>query len=163
MYITRLILASAIMTVSIAVGCSDGADGGKRASVYKVSGKVTMAGGTIPGATIAFGPKEGQPVAIGRTNDSGEYQLTTYDPGDGAAKGLYAVTVSKFASSGAAPAVDAAHSPDSRGTPALSHDVAVAGGADQGDLIPGQYSDSSKTPLTFKVEEKVNVYDIEIK
>ena len=143
-------------------GCSGGADGGKRVTVYRVKGVVKLNGGPIAGATVAFGPKEGQPTAMGRTNDSGEYTLTTYDSGDGAAKGIYTVTVIKIVGSGGSSSSAPEHGVNV--APTNSHDAAKSkSGSDDGNLVPAKYGDSATTPLSFKVEEKDNVFDIEIK
>jgi hypothetical protein len=141
-------------------GCSGGAEGGGRKTVYKVSGKVTMRGGPLIGATVAFAPKENQPVAIGKTDDAGMYTLTTYDPGDGAAKGDFAVTVMKIVASSSANA-DAPHGVDVQ--PSSTHGAKASKASSDGNLVPPEYADSSKTPLSFKVEEKDNTYNIEIK
>lgn len=145
----------------ILTGCSGGADGGKRVPVYSVKGVVKLNGGPVPGATVAFGPKDGQPTAMGRTNDNGEYTLTTYEPGDGAAKGLFSVTVMRLVSTGAASG-EPQHGVNV--VPASGHDAAKSrAGGDDGNLIPAKFGDATTTPLSFKVEEKDNVYDIEIK
>lgn len=153
----RTITGLAILCFSI-IGCSDDG-GGKRVPTHSVTGKVTMNGGPLAGAMIAFAPTEGQPAAIGRSNDAGEYSLTTYDSNDGAAKGKFNITVMKVV---AAPAAAAAgHGADYQG--AAHGGKAAKGTTDNGNLVPPQYGDSSKTPLTFTVEEKANTYDIEIK
>lgn len=151
-----------IVLGSIVSGCSDGADGGKRVPVYPVKGVVKINGGAIAGATVAFGPKEGQPTAMGRTNDSGEYTLTTYDSGDGAAKGIFTVTVMKFVGSATSGSSEPEHGVDV--APSSSHDAVKSKSASEnGNLIPAKYGDSTTSPLSFKVEEKDNVFDIEIK
>jgi hypothetical protein len=144
-------------------GCSGGAEGGKRVPVYRVKGVVKLNGGPIAGATVAFGPKEGQPTAMGRTNDSGEYTLTTYDSGDGAAKGIYTVTVMKIVGSGGSTSSEPEHGVNV--APSNSHMMPqkAQSGSDDGNLVPAKYGDSTTTPLSFKVEEKDNVFDIEIK
>jgi hypothetical protein len=154
-----LVCLMAVTCLALA-GCSDGTEGGTRATVYKVTGKVTMRGGPLIGATVAFAPKEKQPVAIGKTDDSGVYTLTTYDPGDGAAKGDYAVTVMKIV---AAASADASASHGVNVQPAATHGAKAAKASSDGNLVPADYADSAKTPLSFKVEEKDNTYDIEIK
>lgn len=159
---SRLLLGLTLACLTIA-GCSDGAEGGKRATVYKVTGKVTLLGGPLIGATVAFGPKETQPVAIGRTDDEGNYFLTTYEQGDGAAAGNYSVTVSRIvAASSTADPASAAHGVNVKSS--SSHNATVAkSGANDGNLVPAKYADSASTPLSFKVEEKDNVYNIDIK
>ncbi|MGC1274283.1 MAG: carboxypeptidase-like regulatory domain-containing protein, partial [Planctomycetaceae bacterium] len=76
-------------------GCIGAGEGGEQVDVYEVTGKVTMAGGPVANASVIFSPKEKQPVAMGRTNASGEFTLTTYEEGDGAAVGEYEVLISK--------------------------------------------------------------------
>ena len=65
--------------------------------VYPVSGKVTMKGQPVEGATIIFVPStsDGE-AATAITNASGEYKLTTYSTGDGARPGKYSVKLSKW-------------------------------------------------------------------
>ncbi len=153
----RTITGLAILCLSL-IGCSD-SGGGKRVVTHVVTGKVTMNGGPLAGAMIAFAPTEGQPAAIGRSNDAGEYSLTTYDPNDGAAKGTFNVTVMKVVAAPAAAA--ASHGAEYQG--AVHGGKAAKGTTDTGNLVPPIYSDSEKTPLKFTVEEKSNTYDIEIK
>ena len=83
----------------VLAGCSGG-DAAKHVAVFKVTGTVTFQGKPLAQAIVTFSPKEGQPVAFGTTNDKGEFTLTTYTAGDGAAAGSYGVLVSKAASSG---------------------------------------------------------------
>lgn len=156
-----LSLAAAVLT--FLSGCAGGSDG--RVPVYKVAGKVTMTGAPLSGAIVTFAPKDGQPVAIGRTDSSGEYTLTTYDPGDGAATGAYSVTVAKFAAVAAAAPAEAAHSTDPYAEANSMHGGGKANGADEGgNLIPPQYSDPQKTPLSFVVKaDGDNRFDIDVK
>lgn len=144
--------------VSMLGGCGDAPVGGKRVPVYKVTGKITMQGGALAGANVTFGPKEGQPVAVGVTNDAGEFTLTTYDAGDGAAAGEYSVVVMKVKPAAASPA-DAGHG---QAVTAGGHSGAAA--QSTANLVPEQYGDSSKTPLAAKVEAKSdNNFTFEIK
>ncbi len=159
----RTLCACALLCVAL-VGCGKG--GSARKAVYPVTGKVEMAGGPLSGATVAFGPKEGQPVAIGRTNDEGTYSLMTYEPNDGAAKGEFVVTVMKVTDGGADGGVE-----EVDGVPhgaeyekAKQHGAGGAkSGADSGNLVPAKYGDSKNSPLKFTVEEGPNEYNIEIK
>lgn len=155
-----IIWGLAILSVA-AVGCSGGGAGDKRVPVFSVTGKVTMNGGPLAGAMVSFAPTEGQPTAIGRSNDAGEYSLTTYDSNDGAAKGIYKITVMKVVAATAGATADASHGTNYTG---VAHGGKAAKGAsDTGNLVPPTYADSEKTPLKFTVEEKANTYDIEIK
>lgn len=161
MTIPKTLVCLLMLTCLALTGCSGGAEGSSRLPVYKVTGKVTLRGGPLIGATVAFAPKEKQPVAIGKTDDAGMYELTTYDPGDGAAKGDYAVTVMKIVSASATADPASAHGVDVK--PSSAHGGKGAKVASDGNLVPADYADSSKTPVSFKVEEKDNVCNIDIK
>lgn len=149
----RFILVLA--AVSVCLGCSGGADGGKRVPVYKVTGKITMHGGPLAGAMVSFAPKEGQPVAVGTTNDTGVFSLTTYSDGDGAAVGTYGVVVMKVKSAQQSP-VEEGHGTDVSKdyTKGAGHSAQAA--KDTGNMLPEKYADSQNTPLTAKVEPNSN-------
>jgi len=78
------------------VGCGD--DGG-RIKVYPVTGKVLVNGQPAEGANVAFfgsTPELQGPAAIvptGTSNAEGVFELTSFDPGDGAPEGTFNVTV----------------------------------------------------------------------
>ena len=70
------------------IGCSSG---GKS----KVNGVVTLDGQPLPGAVVTFVPADmatGK-MASGTTDNSGNFQLTTATPNDGAFPGDYKITV----------------------------------------------------------------------
>lgn len=161
--LNSVVAAVAALGLFAMVGCSDGTTGGRRVPVHKVTGKVTLFGAPLPGAVVSFAPKAGQPFAMGRTNDAGEFTMTTYDLGDGAAAGLFGVVISKYA-----PPADnnqaaaSSHSTDVNAKVSSSHNAKDADAATVG-LVPPQYSDSTTTPLTMTVEEKDNTVTFELK
>ena len=120
-------------------GCSDGTEG--RKPVYAASGKVTLSGGApISGATISFAPLDGQPVAIGKTDDAGVYTLTTYDWQDGAAAGKFNVLITKTI---AAPGPAASsHDAKQAGSGAPSHDAKKGAGGGGESMLNPKYSKS---------------------
>ena len=75
-------------------GCSGGSE--PPAPVYPVSGVVTYNGKPLVGADITFANAEAGRSSFGRTNDKGEYQLTTFSSNDGAVAGKSVVTIMKF-------------------------------------------------------------------
>jgi len=86
-----LLLALAIAALASTSVCS----GPARLAVFPVKGRVLFNGQTAPGATLAFHPK-GSPDAPhprGTVDPQGNFNLTTYEPGDGAPLGEYLVTV----------------------------------------------------------------------
>ena len=74
-----------------------GCGGPDRPPMAPVTGTVTMHGAPVPGAVVQF-HREGDAAArpgAGRTDDTGRYRITTFDPGDGGLLGRHRVTVSK--------------------------------------------------------------------
>jgi len=77
------------------MGCG-GSSG--RIPTSPVSGTVSVGDKPIAGADVTFHPadneKQGRP-AFGKTNDAGEFTLSTYDDGDGAVPGEYKISIVK--------------------------------------------------------------------
>ena len=81
--------------VLLAAGCSAGEAG--RVPVHPVKGTVTAADGKpAEGALVVlnpFTPNGGPAVPSGKVGADGTFAISTHAPGDGAAAGEYAVTV----------------------------------------------------------------------
>lgn len=91
----RRILVPAMLAVITAIaGCGSGGDPGRKPT-YKVTGKVTLAGAPVAGATVTFYPAENQRAPTGQTDENGEYVMSTYEYGDGAMEGQYGIAVFK--------------------------------------------------------------------
>jgi hypothetical protein len=93
------------------------------------------------------------------TDDQGNFQLTTYEFGDGAAAGKYRIVISK--------AVVAANGSSGGGgehaEENLAHDASGGSGSTQ-NMVPPQYSSSTETPLTEEVTtDGQNQFKFEIK
>jgi hypothetical protein len=86
-------LTLAVVGSVLAVGCGQKAAG---PTTYPVTGTVTHNGTPVEGATVAFMASGEQKGAVGRTDASGKYTLTTLVAGDGAMAGEYAVKISKY-------------------------------------------------------------------
>ena len=132
-------------------GCAEkGAGARARVPVYKVKGRVTFNGNPIAGAAVSFSPTGSQPAAVGRTNDDGEFSLTTYRAGDGAAEGDFKVMISLIEETQAA-APEEAHGT----TPGQTYNSGTVHGATKrksgGSILPLKYSDVTQTPLTATV------------
>lgn len=134
------------------VGCGGASD---RPKVYKVTGKITMSGAPVAGATVTFAPKlpiekPPQPVAIGITDAEGAYTLQTFNPGDGAVEGNYIVLVTKAT---AAPAATiGGHDPNKVFDAAAAHAQATAAMSGQAGGLPVKYSSPTQSDLKAKVE-----------
>lgn len=73
-----------------------------------VEGIVTFRGKPVEGASVVFVPATaGKRAAVGTTDATGRFRLTTKDPGDGALPGPYAIAVSKTEASGGLSAAEA--------------------------------------------------------
>lgn len=148
---------------AVLLGCTDAGEGRvDQKPTHKVSGTITMAGGPVINATVTFSPKQGQPPALGKTDSSGKYTLTTYDAGDGAVEGEYVVLVSKSgASSASAPSADEVHKAMASGSaPPASHSGPAGKSSASEDLIPEKYRLANSSPLNETVEAgKENVFD----
>jgi len=87
-----------LMCVCVLAGCGGRANDewtAQRHKVAAVSGVVLLDGQPLEGATVNFFSADREVTAYGRTNAQGEFQLTTYDAGDGAVAGAHKVTVKK--------------------------------------------------------------------
>jgi hypothetical protein len=77
--------------IGLLVGC--GGEKVDRPDVYKVRGKITLQGKPVSGADITFSQREANRSAFGRTDENGEYQLTTFTANDGAIEGKHEITI----------------------------------------------------------------------
>jgi hypothetical protein len=130
----------------VAVGCGGGAS--DKPKVAAVSGTVTYKGAPVEGATVSFW-KEGAPRAgTGQTDAKGNFQLTTFDPNDGAVIGNHTATVVKSAAASTMSAAD------------------MAGGtmkaAEVKDPLPAKYADAKTSPLKFEVKSGPNTVKLEL-
>ncbi len=108
--------------------------------VYPLTGELQFEGQPAAGASIVLYPLDDSISARPRASvdDDGTFAVTTYEPGDGAPAGDYKVTV-------------VWHRP-------------VPGRQAEGDdppppnVIPAEYADPGKTPLTITVEEGENEF-----
>lgn len=154
-------------TLLLFLGCGGGGVGeGDQVDVYSVTGKITMNGAPVPGATVTFSPQEGQPVAYGRTNSSGEYALTTYEANDGAAAGPYVVLVTKSTGgSSQGPSEEEVHEAMTSGGGAPPGGHGGAGGQDEGSgsLLPEKYSKQTASGLEANVTpDGENKFDFDL-
>jgi hypothetical protein len=145
----------------LALGCSQGDD---RPATYQVTGTVTWNNGPVAGANVSFAPAvqgEGR-AAVGETDSSGKYTLSTFGGDDGAVPGAYNVTITKFEGG-----AEAGGSDDSGGSEDEAYDAAydAAGGKMEAEapqaknLLPAKYADAKTSGLTKTVEAKDNVFD----
>lgn len=159
-----LCIVSLVATCTL-VGCGggDGASGG--VPVFPVSGSVKMLGSPLANATVAFAPQGDQPTAVGTTDAQGNFQLTTYEFGDGAAEGSYKIVISKSsapAGGGGGGGQEGDH--EAAEAAASVHSAVKKEGESTAQLVPAQYTSGAETPLTAEVKSSgENVFNLEIK
>lgn len=120
--------------------------------LFDVTGKVSLRGAPLSDALVTFSPiGEGAMTAYGRSDSTGQFVLTTYDPDDGAPAGEYIVLVNKYAmASEDDQGEDAGHSDDPNADfDATGH--AAQDGASGSDLVPALYGSKSASPLRASV------------
>ena len=147
----KKLCAPLVLFVAVAVaGCGGGGDEGRQPT-YEVSGKVTLAGSPVVGATVTFYPNEDQRSPVGMTDDNGEYVLTTYEYGDGAMLGQYSVGLSKaMPKKSANISEDEAHAAIERGEDPTGHD-AGSDDPEAGSALPIRYSSPDESGFSATV------------
>lgn len=131
-------------------GCG-GSSGDKwtedRPPTFPVRGKVIYNGEPVPDAGVSFRSSDGTIGAAGRTNQNGEFELTTYESGDGAVAGSHQVTVVKTVVEGEDPSYFDENSPNYGKEPPPTKTVYV---------VPKKFTNFATSGLTATVEEGNN-------
>jgi len=84
----------AVVLCGLVCGCGK-AKVGPPEPVYPVSGVITFKGKPVVGADVTFFNAEKKRSSFGRTNDQGEYTLTTFSANDGAVEGKATLAIMK--------------------------------------------------------------------
>jgi hypothetical protein len=92
------LLFSAALLLLPLTGCGKS----DRPELATASGRVTLDGNPIEGASVSFEPVSGGRPCSGMTDADGVYKITSYDPFDGAPVGDHYVAVIKISGEGAA-------------------------------------------------------------
>jgi hypothetical protein len=144
MYQTATTLLVFVAMLAALSGCGSG-----RPKPYPTTGRITYQGKPVSEGTIVFHPAHGRP-AVGVIAADGSYRLTTFEQGDGALPGRYAVTIESRRTSAARPKT-------------LEEELSGVGAA-QGLptviwLVPEKYANQETTPLTAEVHPGPNTID----
>jgi hypothetical protein len=127
-----------------------GGCGPSRPALGKVTGRVTLAGAAVAGASVTFMPQAGGRPATGVTDAEGRYRLTTVRSDDGAPLGTYSVTIAKTE------------------TPAASADKFGLSGAaappsgEPRQLLPVRYAKAQDSGLIREVKAGSNELDFDL-
>ncbi len=96
-YRVKFVHAAWLLCAVAAVALTSCSRNAERIPVFPVSGTLTYQSSPATGALVAFhavdSPLPGALQPNGKVADDGTFQLTTYESGDGAPVGTYAVTV----------------------------------------------------------------------
>jgi hypothetical protein len=159
-------LVALVCVMFLVAGCTGGGKG-NRLATNKVTGKVSMGGSPVPGATVTFSPVTKEiPVATGLTDAQGAFVLTTYDAGDGAVEGSYKVIVYKGAPQAASSSMPQ-HDPDGKaGDSGAPTHAGPAGGkapaSTNTSLLPEKYSRLETTDIQKTVVAGAQEINIEL-
>ena len=140
--------------VATSFGCS-GETGEERPSVVPVTGVVMYNNNPVPGAMVSFMADGAPRAATGITNEKGEFQLTMFDPNDGAIPGTNKITVSKVEAAAQQANTDEALLNDPTAmTDSYLKKAGSDGKLDEGpkSLIPGKYATEGTSPLSEEVK-----------
>jgi hypothetical protein len=140
-----------LILCGFAIGCGGSDSKAPPEPVFPVTGVISFNGAPVVGADVTFLSADGgDRSAFGRTNDAGEYQLTTFSANDGAVPGRYVVTITKIAST--APEVPAADvESEAYDPPGVGESTSPAEPAKS--ELPERYADQTTSGLTAMVQE----------
>ena len=144
-------------------GCSSNSGFPK---TYKVSGTVKQGGRPVEGALVTFVPAQGNKSAVGSTNASGEYKLSTFGPSDGALPGAYKISITKTTVVAPSPSalpqgvIASGEISDSYAPPTTSDSGAKVANKNS---LPVKYASEQTSGLIATVgESDKNVFDFEL-
>jgi hypothetical protein len=162
------IVAWLLVASCVLVACCSGSG---RPAIAPVRGTVTYKGKPVAGATVVFLCPGAPRLAVGKTDERGEYQLTTYEPNDGAMIGNHVVTVKKKDMAAEAASTDAAATGQPLQGEALSRAIAQsmrqssqqAKKAEKaGSLLPAKYAFLKSSDLRKDVVDGENVINLDL-
>ena len=161
MYKKNLLCSVTVFLASFSIMAVVGYGGPKWPPTYKSSGTVTLDGTPVERATITFYPLDGQKPANATTDANGNYELTSFNAGDGATPGSFGVAIQKF------PAIEIETIPG--GTPydeSMNTDEGPSPDSEKDPVneLPEKYSNHEKSGLSATVvTDGENVFTFELK
>jgi hypothetical protein len=152
---STIVLLTLLAFGGLIAGC-----GSNGPETVKVRGIVSLDGKPVEDATVGFTPKDGGRPAMGTTDASGQFTLTTFTPGDGAVVGTHTVTVSKIRSSG--------QQVDASTVPAGSNAMPLSGPTAPGAIkiqwvVPPKYADPKTSGFTVDVKRGMEPVTLDLK
>ena len=143
MYRFQLRWFACLAGILILAGC--GGSDPDRPETVSATGTITFHGEPVEGATVTFVVESGEGRgATATTDDSGQFELTTFEPGDGAIPGNYKVKISKTVPEGALSQEEAdAYAEKGQAPPPIRAK----------EHLPTTYKDANLSGLTAEVKE----------
>jgi hypothetical protein len=155
-----------LFAMALVVGCSSESANPK---TFPATGKVTLNGSPLEGATVNFYPMEGKGSSIGTTDAEGNYSLTTFRSNDGALPGQYKVTITKYTSppkAASAPETGSLASGEldvATYAPPSDNPVATATNTGPENLVPAKYANADSSGLRGMVDASNGVNNFDLK
>lgn len=147
---SRWVRSDAAILAAVLIVIAGGCGQKSRPPLGKVHGRVTFNGKPLPIADVTFISANAARQSYGRTNQNGEFTLTTYEPDDGAILGPNRVTVVQNVP---ITEVTAASAPDPetyfRSLKESAHAARVS-------KLPTRYADAKTSGLSVTVAEGSN-------
>jgi len=157
-----------LMALTLSLGCSS--EDSNHPKTYPVSGTVKLNGTAVDGATVTFQLTEGKENAIGSTDKSGKYTLSTFRPNDGAVAGQYKVSIAKYdvepiKSSSLPPGqIASGDLPVDYAAPSVNSGGGKGSASGPKNSLPAKYANADSSTLRALVETKgSNNFDFDLK
>lgn len=156
-YCRFAVFALVPLVVVVFAGCPK--SGPARPKTVAVTGKVTYNGQAVEGATVTFVSRQGTNSAVGLTDATGQYKLTTFAKDDGAVPGEYQVKIIKTEAPPAAGPAVSDEDPNYVPPEEMGPEPAAPK-----NLLPAKYADPNSSGLSATVTESAakNVFDFQL-
>jgi hypothetical protein len=146
-----------MLLMAIGCGSEKAAD---RPETYPVVGTVTLDGSPLEGAVVTLvTDSAGGRGATGKTDESGQFVLTTFEPGDGAISGTYQVKITQSELPEGVPEGDVEVDLENTAAAPPTEQNASNGASAR---VPDQYADPGRSGLTAEITEGENTLSFEL-
>lgn len=137
-------------------GCGEAGPPDERPERVAFGGVAKLNGAAVTDALITFHPAGNGPGASGKTDASGNFQMSTYEANDGVVPGDYTVTVTKVVNEPAAAEAVEDSDPSYDGAPAEAT-------SDEENKLPPKFEDPATSGVKVTVTEANTDFTLEFK